>query len=129
MNLLIELLQSEGRLEDIYIISPFKAVKEQVKSAIKNSSTLNQLVKRKHLNIVDFLKKHIGTVHTFQGKENETVIFVLGCDQDHQGALHGLLQNRNLLNVAVTRAKKNLFLLVTLSYGQNSRFLMSHIVN
>ena len=48
-----------------------------------------------------------GTVHKFQGKEAEEVIFLLGCQPSSTGAIGWV--NSNILNVAVTRAKKRVY--------------------
>jgi hypothetical protein len=48
-------------------------------------------------------------VHTFQGKEAATVLFVLGLDRQRPGALEFASRRVNLLNVAVTRAKHRLY--------------------
>ena len=53
----------------------------------------------------DWLKSHIGTVHTFQGKQAEGVILCLGLDNSTKGAASWASQKPNLLNVAITRAK------------------------
>ncbi len=50
----------------------------------------------------------MGTLHTFQGRENEAVIFLLG-SQDRKGARTWAGDTPNLLNVAVTRAKEALY--------------------
>jgi len=52
-----------------------------------------------------WLKSHIGTVHTFQGKQAEGVILCLGLDEKTKGAAGWASQKPNLLNVAITRAK------------------------
>ena len=48
--------------------------------------------------------------HTFQGKEANEVIFLLGCDKSDgaKGAINWV--NNNIVNVAVTRAKKHLLI-------------------
>ncbi len=52
----------------------------------------------------------IGTVHTFQGKEAQGVILLLGAPSPTQnGARNWATTNVNLLNVAVSRAKQNFY--------------------
>ena len=36
---------------------------------------------------MDFSENNIGTVHTFQGKEADEVIFLLGCSEQSMGAI------------------------------------------
>lgn len=61
--------------------------------------------------ILDHDQKKIGTVHTFQGKEADEVIFLLGCDpgEGAKGAVRWV--NRNIVNVAATRAKFRLYVI------------------
>ncbi len=61
--------------------------------------------------LAEWIKKRIGTVHTFQGKESEVVFFVLGCDAEQTGAIDWAAAAPNLLNVAVTRAKSYLYVI------------------
>lgn len=61
---------------------------------------------------VEDVSRMAGTVHTFQGKEADVVILLLGGNPDKQGAVSfyaGNEQSPNLLNVALTRAKKRLY--------------------
>ncbi len=48
-------------------------------------------------------ENNIGTVHTFQGKGTDEVIFLLGCDKNSTSAANWV--NKNIVNVAATRAK------------------------
>ncbi len=86
--------QAIGR-DDVYIISPFKNVADHCS---------------RHFNSILYPHVKCGTVHTFQGKEAKTVVFVLGTDQNGGGARKWASQKPNLVNVAVTRAKKNLII-------------------
>ena len=57
-----------------------------------------------------WIPDRIGTVHTFQGKEAQGVILLLGAPNPSQnGARNWATTNVNLLNVAVSRAKQNFY--------------------
>ncbi|MEQ1974338.1 DEAD/DEAH box helicase [Xenorhabdus sp. SGI240] len=90
-------------LPDTYIISPFKQVKNQLKvflqKELRGVEGINQWV-----------NKRIGTVHTFQGKEEKNVIFVLGLSEKTQGAAKWASEKPNLLNVAITRAQSRVYI-------------------
>ena len=47
----------------------------------------------------------IGTVHKFQGKEADSVILLLGCDENSERSVEWAENQPNILNVAATRAK------------------------
>ncbi|MBQ0957700.1 hypothetical protein KAK06_01900 [Ideonella sp. 4Y11] len=60
----------------------------------------------------DVAAEMCGTVHTFQGKEADYVVLLLGGDPHKPGAIsHYAGKNPQLLNVAVTRARKRLYVL------------------
>ncbi|MFT3801639.1 MAG: AAA domain-containing protein [Burkholderiaceae bacterium] len=80
-----------------------------------------------------------GTVHTFQGKEADYVVFLLGGDPRKPGAISSYAgRSPNLINVAVTRAKKRLYVLGKRGYwtgrgdvhgyfGEMARALDAHL--
>jgi len=72
-----------------YIISPFKSINKMFKSEKS-------------------FEKIFGTVHTFQGKEADVVFIVLGGRT--QGSKAWAAQKANILNVALTRAKKRVYI-------------------
>ncbi len=87
----------------LFVISPFTTVKEGVKRALggcKPASVSGDAWDT-------FLANNIGTVHTFQGKEADEVVFVLGCDKDAPGAVQFV--GLNIVNVAASRAKHRLY--------------------
>lgn len=89
----------------IYIISPFKSVAQNMKSRLKKSIQNKYKEYNKH-DVDNWLEKSCGTVHTFQGKEANEVILILGCDEKSgTGAAQWAGKKPNILNVAVTRAK------------------------
>ncbi len=81
---------------------------------------------------VDAMNRHINnpkieiaTVHKFQGREKDAII-ISTVDDD----IGEFVDNSNLLNVAVSRAKRNLVLVVTgneISEGRNIKDLISYI--
>lgn len=58
----------------------------------------------------------VGTIHTFQGQERESVVLVLGGGKP--GAREWAARTPNLINVAVTRAKDNLYVIGDFALGQ-----------
>ncbi|WP_442782720.1 AAA domain-containing protein [Collimonas fungivorans] len=93
-------------LPDIFVISPFKSVADGLQSLLAEraeewaSQADDGAVKK-------WLKSHVGTVHTFQGKECESVIFVLGGKT--AGAIGWGGNKPNIINVAATRAKRRFY--------------------
>lgn len=80
--------------DDIFLISPFKQV-------------VNRLRELK----ITYPDLKVGTIHTTQGKEAQVVILVLGGDPKRPGAKKWASQAPNLLNVAVSRAKRRLYVI------------------
>lgn len=110
LAILLKAADRNGTIKDVYIITPFKVVQSELHDYIKgNSAQLLAILGWRQRELNAFLRENLGTVHTFQGKENDTVILVLGCDREKQGGAVWAASKPNLLNVAVTRAKKHLF--------------------
>ncbi|ERI95228.1 hypothetical protein HMPREF1982_00369 [Clostridiales bacterium oral taxon 876 str. F0540] len=100
---LIKKAITDNKLPELYVISPFTTVisgiKYRVKELIKEYNFIDEEM------LEQWIKESIGTVHTFQGKETDIVIFCLGVDKEHEGAVNWASKSPNILNVAVTRAK------------------------
>ena len=94
--------KAKGDKPDLYVISPFTSVVEGLKKEIRESDFYK--LNKEYYN--EWMESNIGTVHTFQGKEANEVVLLLGCDQDAKGAVTWV--NANIINVAVTRAKYRL---------------------
>lgn len=114
LKLLDRLLLEHIELQSIFIITPFKAVKYALLELIsqrdlKTWKRFSPLLKQKDIDA--WKKKGVGTIHTFQGKENDVVILVLGCDEQDAGGAKWASGKPNLLNVALTRAKKHIFII------------------
>ena len=111
-ELLVTLYQAEGKLPDLYVISPFKACKNELKktlTAVDWTQGRPDLPRLKKRELTKWLKERVGTVHTFQGKEEDSVIMVLGADREHAGAAEWASSKPNILNVALTRAKRRFY--------------------
>lgn len=106
---------TEGKLRDddnklrIYVITPFRNVAEKMRELLTQS-----------FNYLD-ASEMCGTVHTFQGKEADFVIFLLGGDPGKPGVIASYAGRKpNLVNVAVTRAKKRLYVIGKRDYWCSS---------
>ena len=113
---LLALYRRTGTLPPLYIISPFKRVKTALAERLGRPAAWASAAGHgpqapKTTELRDWCKERIGTVHTFQGKEESIVWLVLGCDQRTAGAARWASDKPNLLNVAVTRAKHRCFLI------------------
>ncbi|WP_208559040.1 AAA domain-containing protein [Marinilactibacillus kalidii] len=115
IELLLEKWKENTDLPSLYIISPFTAVKNELKKKLKQ-----RLIKERPSykeEIKEWIDRSVGTVHTFQGKEADTVYFVTGTDSQQSGAAKWSCSKPNLLNVAVTRAKEEFVII-----GDYNRF-------
>ena len=60
----------------------------------------------------EWSRERVGTIHTFQGREADTVILLLGAPKaSQQRARQWAATPPNIINVAVSRAKKNLYVI------------------
>lgn len=91
-KLLLQLTEDGVKAEDISVITPFKAVLENIKHLVGN-------------------KIVAGTIHTMQGKEAAVVVMVLGGSTENPSARNWAVSEPNLLNVAATRAKRRFYVI------------------
>ncbi len=107
-EILLNAFESFGAEIDIFVISPFRMVADHMSQRIKKEKY--HLEKCGIDDPDQWIKDNIGTVHTFQGKEAQGVILLLGAPSPAQnGARSWATSNVNLLNVAVSRAKQNFY--------------------
>ncbi|MCH6161570.1 DEAD/DEAH box helicase [Streptomyces marispadix] len=81
--------------QSVFVVSPFRDVVNGIRRVV--GSRLDD--------------KRYGTVHTTQGKEADIVILVLGTGTGQVGSRDWASKNPNLLNVAVTRARRRLIVI------------------
>lgn len=94
----------EDGLPALFVVSPFRSMADGLRRALCGS-----LQEQGHdaRTVGAWGDASVGTVHTFQGKERETVILALGGTSD--GAIAWASGAPNILNVAVTRAQRRLY--------------------
>ncbi|PJN02038.1 damage-inducible protein [Streptomyces sp. CB01201] len=105
----LEKLRDEGGVDltqDVYVISPFRNVVRGAEKACRGLLPDNR----------------VGTIHTTQGKEADVVILVLGSDPRRPGARTWAASRPNLLNVAVSRAKRRLFVIGNRDTWRDQRY-------
>ena len=96
ISLLKEKIQLLGKAyQEIFVISPFKSVADRCKQEFHSIHS----------------KIQCGTIHTFQGKEADIVFLVLGSDPDKPGSRQWASSKPNMLNVALTRAKRRFYVI------------------
>ncbi len=101
-------IKSGGKY-NLYLITPFRDVRNAL------GDTLNSRLKKR-----TDVPGMFGTVHTFQGKEADVVILVLG---GTPGSISSFAAAKaNLLNVALTRAKKRIYVIGAIADWANAPF-------
>ena len=106
LKLLLDEVLNFNVLPDIFVISPFVEIPHKLKMKLQKPLQDALRLGKDNDNILyDWLKTHVGTVHTFQGKQASGVILCLGLDDHSKGAASWASSKPNLLNVALTRAK------------------------
>jgi len=92
---------------DVFVITPFRIVAQELRTRLKGEK---DLFGRLGVDVDEWLKDRVGTIHTVQGREAEAVILVLGAPKASQnGARAWAAGAPNILNVAVSRAKQRLY--------------------
>ncbi|MCS4532899.1 ATP-binding protein [Neisseria montereyensis] len=101
-------LRRGGMDADLYIVTPFVIVQDNLRQAILKSHVLNDWVDKPDA----WVQEHVGTVHTVQGREAKIVFFVLGAQMTSQNGARAWAGGKpNLVNVAITRAKESLYVI------------------
>jgi len=106
---LVRLFGALREAPDVYVICPFKLPALQLRSLLLATPGVlpGQTVEARR----SWIGRRVGTVHTFQGKEAEAVILMLGAGRGARPGSRAWAGGRpNLLNVAATRARRALYL-------------------
>ncbi|VWC94377.1 DEAD/DEAH box helicase [Burkholderia lata] len=109
--MVIQLLETLARAglqqPDVYIITPFRIVASELGRAL---SERDDIFQRFGVDGEKWIRERVGTIHTFQGKEADTVIAVMGAPATTQaGARNWAGSTPNILNVMVSRAKNRMY--------------------
>ncbi|MEM9417268.1 MAG: AAA domain-containing protein [Bacteroidota bacterium] len=104
LEILQRLCTIEQQLPNVYIITPFKNIAESMKRLLRDYAKdwPGQHIDTKK--VYAWISESVGTIHTFQGKEADGIILVLGAS-DNVDARNWVAGSPNILNVALTRAK------------------------
>lgn len=116
LDLFIWFYNHDHGLPHLFIITPFKQIRKNLKQLLQHQEDWQAKINPAlpiptKQELTHWLNRHIGTVHTFQGKESEKVIFVLGADKTQKGAIRWASSKPNLLNVALTRATDRIYII------------------
>jgi hypothetical protein len=113
VDLLQRIASADITKPDLFIITPFRIVAQELRRRLEREVALFDAFK---IDIRQWSTDCIGTIHTVQGREADTVILILGAPNASQnGARNWAAGTPNIFNVAVSRAKQNLY--VVGSYG------------
>ncbi|SCX34556.1 AAA domain-containing protein [Agrobacterium rosae] len=92
---------------DVFIITPFKIIETEMRRRLERERDIFKAIGEY---ADDWSRNRVGTVHTFQGREAETVILLLGAPKPGQHRARVWAGNPpNILNVAISRAKQNFY--------------------
>lgn len=88
-----------GGARDIGVLSPFRAVADEVEAALVARFTPEEVIA---------LGLRVGTAHAFQGGEHDHVVVALGLAPTDPANRRRFIEDPNLFNVMVTRARRHL---------------------
>ncbi len=121
MNCLGQLLKYNISLHQIGIITPYLAQKGKIRSALIE----------KNISADEESGVFVETIHGFQGREKEIIIFSLVKAQKPNQHSNFLNRKHNMLNVAISRAQKHLIVIGSmqgLKYGKFGKILYQHLL-
>jgi hypothetical protein len=96
VELVLRRLLDEGR-SSVGIVTPFRVVADALEAMTLDRFSLDE---------IERLNLRIGTVHGFQGGERDVMIVVLGLADDDPPGRWRFVEDPNLFNVMITRARE-----------------------
>lgn len=119
---MLEIAFEKKEMPELFIISPFTTVVRGMREYIQSYCKKHKNSRIRYT-LQEWIYKNIGTVHTFQGKEANEVIFLLGCDNSKEASGAISWVNKNIVNVAVTRAKYRLYIIGDAKAWEHSEYM------
>ena len=94
---------------DLFVITPFRIVAQELREQLADD--LLEIAAFSDIDLPEWVKDRVGTIHTVQGREADTVILVLGAPNSSQdrARIWAAGTSPNIINVAVSRAKARLY--------------------
>ena len=109
---------------NIFVITPFRTVAESMRDFLVDHFSQKGYDK---VILKKWAKNCVGTIHTFQGKDANEVLLVLGCSSDSAGAMNWVVKKANILNVACTRAKYRIAFVGNIKDWKNKKYFREFI--
>ena len=100
--------RADAGQHDIGVISPFRQQAEALEQALIDEFSSAELQE---------LGLRVGTVHAFQGGERDVVIASLGLGEDDPPGRRRFVEQANLFNVMITRARRQMIVVTSLPEG------------
>ena len=111
-------LEGEPGVPSLFIITPFRSVAYGVRNYIR--PRLRGADEQAAARFFDSRDGNIGTVHTFQGKEADEVVLLLGADDYTPNGAIEFFVTSNIVNVAVSRARHRLYVVGDRNVWENN---------
>jgi DNA polymerase III delta prime subunit len=103
--------QTKTALPTLGVIAPYRLQVEGIENLVRQDQHLKELLREGVL--------HVGTVDSFQGQERDLIIFT--CTRSNSEGRLGFVDNRQRLNVALSRARCRLIVIADGSTVDNAR--------
>jgi superfamily I DNA/RNA helicase len=102
----VALADAGGPVGSIALLSPLRGQTNALQRAVAAAFTTEQIARHQIVT---------GTAHTLQGDQRDVVVFSTVIDPDYHHATLRFIEDPNLFNVAVTRARKRLVVITSVT--------------